>query len=149
MIPRTDGARLVALIAVLRFFAVFALLTGGLDVALGTKLLLASGADLPAHAAADPLLNSQIRYWGAVWCGFGAVLWWTTGDLLGRVALLQILMATVFLGGIGRLLSAFQFGAGPPMLTVFIAIELLGPPALDAWRRRLVRRHHSGGDASV
>ncbi len=143
MTPRDRADRFGALIVVLRVFAVFALLTGGLDSALGAKLLLSSGAELPQSAAADPLLNSQIRYWGAVWCGFGAVLWWTTRDLRERIALLQILMATVFLGGMGRLLSAFQCGTGPPVLIAFIVIELLGPPALEGWRRRLMQGHRA------
>ncbi len=131
--------RLRGLVAVLRAFALFALTTGTLDVVAGTRLLVGSGARLAA-AAADPVLNSQVAYWGAVWGGFGAALWWTTRDLRGRAAPLRILLGAVFAGGLGRVLAAVQFGLGPPVLAALIVVELAGVPAVLAWHRRLLRR---------
>jgi len=95
-----------ALTVMLRVFATFAVITGLLDVVTGLRLPVSSGAHLPAAAVIDPVLNSHIKYMGAVWAGFGAALWWTTHDLGGQAAMLRILLGTVFLGGIGRLLSA-------------------------------------------
>ncbi len=127
-----------ALTVVLRVFAAFAVITGLLDVVTGLRLLVSSGAHLPAAAVIDPVLNSHIKYMGAVWAGFGVALWWTTHDLGGQAAMLRILLGTVFLGGIGRLLSAVLFGAGPPMLIAFIVVELAGSVAVLAWHCRLL-----------
>jgi len=71
-----------ALTVVLRVFAAFAVITGLLDVVTGLRLLVSSGAHLPAAAVIDPVLNSHIKYMGAVWAGFGVALWWTTHDLV-------------------------------------------------------------------
>jgi hypothetical protein len=125
---------------VLRVFASFAIVTGSLDIIAGTQVLTGGGAHLSPDVAADPVLNSQIKYLGAIWVGFGAALWWTTRDLRGRSVMLHILLGAVFLGGIGRLLSALQFGMGPPLLTAFIVIELVGPVLVLVWRHRLVNR---------
>jgi hypothetical protein len=133
-----------ALAIVLRVFAVFAIVTGALDVLTGTELLTRGGAHL-GEAAGDAVLNSQIKYWGAVWCGFGVALWWSTNDLQARPGILFILLGTVFLGGIGRTLSALIYGAGPPMLTAFILIELIGPVAVFTWYRWL--NEASGSEA--
>ena len=61
----------------------FAVVTGALDIIAGTRLLISGGAQLPEVAAADPVLNSQIKFLGAVWCGFGVALWWTTSRPAG------------------------------------------------------------------
>jgi Domain of unknown function (DUF4345) len=135
---RIEHPRYRALAVVLRIFAAFAIVTGALDVATGTELLIRGGAQL-GEAARDAVLNSQIKYWGAVWCGFGVALWWTTRDLQARIAMLFILLGTVFFGGLGRSLSALLFGAGSAMLTAFILIELIGPVAVLMWFRRLNR----------
>lgn len=131
-----DGSRFRALAVVLRVFAVFAVATGALDIVVGTRLLIDSGAVIPPGTAVDPVLNSQIKFFGAVWCGYGSALWWTAGDLRARAPMLRILLGTLFIGGIGRLLSAMLFGLGSTMLVAFIAIELAGLVAVLAWHRK-------------
>jgi Domain of unknown function (DUF4345) len=124
---------------VLRVFAAFAIVTGISDLLAGPGVLVSSGAHLDPGSAADPLVDSQIRFMGAIWAGYGAALWWTAGDLIGRMPVLRLLAATLFLGGIGRSLSALRIGAAPPILLALIAIELVEPPlvfAATASRRR-------------
>ena len=132
-----SGLRHRALVIGLRAFALFAIVTGTLDIIVGLRLLAGSGAAIPAPAALDPMLNSHIKYMGAVWCGFGVALLWTVQNLRERAAMLHILLGTVFLGGMGRALSAVLFGVGSPLLAIFIAIELGGPVAVWVWHRRL------------
>ncbi len=123
------AGRFRVLALVLRAFGLFAIVTGGLDIIAGTHMHIGAGAHLSPDAAVDPVLNSQIKYLGAVWCGFGATSCWATADLLRRVELLRILAATVFLGGIGDLISLMLYGAGPKLFVAFIVIELLGAPS--------------------
>jgi hypothetical protein len=122
----------------LKLFAAFAILTGATDIIDGVRLLIGSGARLEA-VAHDPVLNSQIRYLGAVWGGFGAILWWFSNDLQARRRPLEILCAAVFIGGIGRTIAALSDGAGPRLLTFFIVIEFAGPPIVVFMHRKYAR----------
>ena len=133
-----DHRRWRPLARVLQLFGTFALATGLGDVLAGSQLLTAAGAKLGAGGV-DPVLNSQIHYLGAMWAGFGASLWWCARDLRSRAGLLQLLMAAVIVGGVGRVIAAMQYGSGPPLLTFFIAVEFLAPPAIVFWHRRLLR----------
>ncbi|KAF5001071.1 hypothetical protein FGRMN_1265 [Fusarium graminum] len=76
--------------------------------------------DLPAaeHAKLPPdtiaLLDSQYRYLGSMFIGYGAALGWTAYDIPERQFLLNILLAAIAVGGAGRGLSAMFFGWGIP-----------------------------------
>ena len=133
-----DRQRWRPLARVLQLFGIFALATVLGDVLAGSQLLTAAGASLGAGAV-DPVLNSQIHYLGAMWAGVGASLWWCARDLRSRAGLLQLLMAAVIVGGVGRVIAAVRYGSGPPMLAFFIAVELLAAPAIVFWHRRLLR----------
>ena len=116
----------------------FAIVTGTGDVLAGARILEATGAEL-GSGGADPVLNSQIHYLGAMWAGFGASLWWCARDLRDRGGLLPLLMGAILVGGVGRIIAAVQYGPGPPLILFFIAVELLAPPAITLWHRRLLR----------
>lgn len=128
----------------IRALAILALVTGSIDVLLGLAAQATIGA---AHEEGygDPLLNSQIRYLGAVWLGFGALLWHCLRDLPRFAPIVRGALWVVVLGGLGRLASVVQFGHPPSAVgTHFvngaIAIELIGIPFLLVWMGRLLPR---------
>tara|TARA_R110002111_G_scaffold64892_2_gene106562 strand:- start:538 stop:930 length:393 start_codon:yes stop_codon:yes gene_type:complete len=121
----------------------FAVLTGSLDLALGMKGQKNLGARLTDEGFADPLLNSQFRYLGTMWLGFGAALFLCLSDLPRYVVLFQGLMAMMFLGGLGRLASIFQFGipmprAGRNLVIWATAFELIGSPLFIWWQHQVM-----------
>lgn len=130
----------------LRGFAIFAVATGATDVTLGGTLLAASGANLAIGASADPLVDSQLRFFGAVWAGYGALLWWAAERPWERRRPLFILAITMVLAGIGRAASASIYGVASPAIPVFIALELGGPLALFAWMSGKRRRRQPEGN---
>ena len=79
------------------------------DVLLGLAAQATIGAALE-EGYGDPLLNSQIRYLGAVWLGFGALLWHGLGDLPKHSAILRGALTIVFVGGLGRVAAVLQLG---------------------------------------
>ena len=86
---------------VVRALAVLALLTGAVDVLIGLPGQQKIGAAL-AEGYTDPLLNSQLRYLGAVWFGFGVLLWHCLGDLPKYASIVRGAFIIVFIGGLGR-----------------------------------------------
>ncbi|WP_156891692.1 DUF4345 domain-containing protein [Nevskia ramosa] len=129
---------------VVRALAVLALLTGAVDVLIGLPGQQKIGAAL-AEGYTDPLLNSQLRYLGAVWFGFGVLLWHCLGDLPKYASIVRGAFIIVFIGGLGRVASVFQFGFPPSDLgrnfvILATAIEIVGMPVLLVWMRSLLPR---------
>ena len=142
--PIDDRTHWNRLALVLRLIGLFALATGLGDVVAGARILEAIGAEL-GSGGVDPVLNSQVHYLGAMWAGFGITLWWCARDLRVGGGLLPLLMAAVLVGGVGRLIAAMQYGPGPALLAFFIAVELLAPPAIILWQRRLLATDPDAG----
>lgn len=129
---------------VVRALAVLALLTGAVDVLIGLPGQQKIGAAL-AEGYADPLLNSQLRYLGSVWFGFGVLLWHCLGDLPKYASIVWGAFIIVFIGGLGRVASVLQFGFPPSELgrnfvILATAIEIVGMPLLLVWMRSLLPR---------
>lgn len=125
-----------ALTIVIRMFCVLPFLTGAADLFGGTDILVLAGAILPKDVTLDPVLNNQIKFWGAIWLGYGLLLWWTSYDVRARSTVLRLLLATLLLSGLGRALSVLQFGWASPALTIAMIAEIVGSIALFVWHQR-------------
>jgi len=120
----------------LRIVAIFAVVTGLVDVIAGTGILPSLGSAITPEAAADPGLDSQFRFLSAMWFGYGLALYWVSNDIAGRLPVLNILALAMFVGGLGRLVSIVVNGAPPPAMFAFLAIELIGPVIAVLMARR-------------
>ena len=122
----------------LYLLAVIPLLTGLLNLGQGVQAQGLIGAQLSPEGFRDPLLNSQMRFYGTIWFGFGVLLCVCLADIKKYSSLLRGSLAIVFLGGIGRIVSLIQFGLPPTTMgTAFVAavttIEIIGMPLLLWW----------------
>lgn len=114
------------------------LLTGAYDLGMSLHGHRYLGAEVPPEAFGDPLLNSQLRYFGAIWLGFGATLLVVASDLPKYSSLLRVMLGIVFLGGLGRVASIIQFGwpsntVGILFVASTTAIEIVGMALLFWW----------------
>ncbi|AXQ31075.1 DUF4345 domain-containing protein [Solimonas sp. K1W22B-7] len=131
-----------------RALALIALVTGCVDVVVGLKGQHLIGAALE-EGYGDPVLNSQIRYLGAIWFGFGALLWVCSSNLEKYSGILNAALWIVVLGGVGRLLSLIQFGLptsaeGAAFVLGAMAIELIVVPAMLYRQGRLTAESRRG-----
>ncbi len=122
----------------LKVGSAFAMLTGTMDVILGVGMLeRGSGVPFPVDSAAAVLADTQLRFLGGIWAGYGMMLWWASSDLQTRRTPLAILGGVMVSGGIGRSISGALHGFGSSLIVAFTAIELVVPPAiwlLGNWR---------------
>ncbi len=128
-----------ALKLAVRSLCIVPFLTGAADVVNGVGLLSAAGARL-GSAASDPVLNSQVGFWGTIWLGFGVVLWRSSSRLRTDPGLFRILCGTLLLSGMARVGSAIVYGWPSPELVVAIAVELLGGAGLVLWHASALGR---------
>jgi hypothetical protein len=122
--------------------AVVPLITGPLDMLMGLHAPQLIGARLSAVDLRDPLLNSQIRFFGAIWFGVGLLMMMCLSDLRRHSSLLRATLGVVFLAGLGRTASILQFGLpanpeGAAFVVATTSIEIVGMPALLWWLGRL------------
>lgn len=91
--------------------------------------------DLGEHAA-GPMVNFTIRFLGAIWMGFGALLILFATNLGQYKLPLIVAFGFVMLGGIGRVISIVKHGmAEGHEITAYgiLGVELVLIPALLVW----------------
>ena len=119
----------------LKVCSAFAVLTGSLDICLGTTML-GGDAVFPRNSPQTAIADSQIRFFGSVWAGYGIMLWWTSNDVKARGTPLALLGGICLLAGVGRLVSGLTVGFGAEWTRIAMWAELLGPPIIYGIGRR-------------
>lgn len=81
-------------------------------------------------------MDSEDRFFGALFLGFGAGLVWCSKNLVDRSPIFGALLLTFFLGGISRVISALLVGLPNPLFVTLTFVELILPPVLWVWHRQ-------------
>ena len=122
---------------IMLMLALLAIVTGAADIINGLSAQENLGVTLDHDSLADPVLDSQIRYLGTIWLGYGALLLYCLRDIRSRRRLAIGALLLVVLGGFARLLSTIQLGmpvtaVGTSFILLAFAIELVLVPAAAA-----------------
>jgi hypothetical protein len=120
--------------------ALFPVITGIIDLIFAAQAINLLGPALPQEALSNPTLNSQIRFFGAIWIGYGAALVLVGIDPVANATMFRLLAAFLIVSGIARLASIVQFGLPAAPLVGATIAELLFVPLVMLWHHRLVRR---------
>ena len=75
-----------------------------------------------------PTMDSEMRFYAAIWGAYGVALVVVARNLARRLDMVPWLAAPFFLGGVGRVLSWAQVGTPHPFFQLLMAIELALPP---------------------
>ncbi|KAG5755278.1 hypothetical protein H9Q69_005505 [Fusarium xylarioides] len=114
----------------LKIFAIFSMFAGTVDLITGHKFVIPESerALLPTPTLA--FVDNQLRFLGAIWGGYGTILWWASNNLQARKVPLSLLGTTMFIAGIGRLTSGLSLGWTPSWLKIAAVAELIVPPLI-------------------
>lgn len=123
------------------FLALLAIITGTMDVLIGVKGQANIGVSLSESGWNDPVLDSQVRYLGAIWCGFGCLLIYCLTDMIARRELLMAALGFVVFGGIGRGINFLLLGLpdnslGAGFIVFALIVELMLVPIVIAFLHR-------------
>jgi hypothetical protein len=119
---------------IMAILAIIPLVTGVLTM-LGLSNPEYKSAGFPMHLVMD----SNLRFYGGVWFGLGLVLLWMLPRLHQEGKLFFAFSLTIFIGGLGRLLSMVYAGWPPAPFIAFTALEIIGMPLLVLWQRKFAR----------
>ena len=89
-----------------------------------------------ADTASKPMLNFTIRFLGAIWAGFGALLILFITDLKRYDIALIMALSFIIIGGIGRCISIKQFGVdniNKTAVYIILIVELIIVTAVLIW----------------
>lgn len=86
-----------------------------------------------------PTVDSALRYANVFKLALAPVVW-SQLPRAERSAAVTWSLATLFVGGLARARSWGQRGRPHPVSVVALALELIAPPALIAWQRRIASR---------
>lgn len=126
----------------LRAFQVLLVFLALFVVAVGTADILFGTAPLPGDTSVSPEVDSNYRFFAAVFLTLGVLLLWVARRPLepGRGLALWWASGAVFLGGLARIVSLVAAGSPAPLVYALLALELVAPPVLVLWHRALTNR---------
>jgi hypothetical protein len=108
-----------------------------------TGLIGMSGISDPIYASvglsANPLLDSNLRFFGGVWFGLGLALYWLIPKIEKQTVLFRAIWGMIFLGGVGRLISMLVVSLPPTPFIGFTILEIIGAPIFVAWQARIAK----------
>ncbi|KAK6079527.1 hypothetical protein SCUP234_05696 [Seiridium cupressi] len=111
----------------LKAFSIVSIATGSADVLFGIRMIATKPGESAPKPATVSLMDSQLRFLGAMWAGYGMILWWASNNLVSRRVPLAVLGGVMFLGGLGRAASGLSHGMAATWVKVATAVELVGP----------------------
>jgi hypothetical protein len=83
---------------------------------------------------ADPLLDSNLRFFSGVWLCLGPAMYWLIPTIEKQTVLFRVIWGMIFLGGVGRLMSMIFLALPPAPFVGFTILEIVGAPIFVAWQ---------------
>ncbi len=116
---------------------------GLVPIYIGVTGMFSGLEGLVPGAQINAKVDGQYRYLAAIYLGFGCLLIWIQFRFEQEIELFRILMAMVFVAGIGRALAIVAYGL--PELPALLAtvFELVFPPILAFWHSKVVGTEES------
>lgn len=116
--------------------AAICLLVGAWHALAGIGTLPWLGATSPPAGSWIAALDSQDRFYGGAFMGYGVILLAYLREPARYRPIFQIVAGAVLLGGLARLIAIALHGWPSPLVLGLLAIELIAPPVLLLWERR-------------
>jgi Domain of unknown function (DUF4345) len=119
------------------------LLVGGIAAVLIALLHIVFGsASIPGSVPVNATMDSEDRFYAAIFLGFGAAILWCAQSIEQRGKVIRFLIAIFFLEGCARVISMIFVGPSNQLFQALMAVELLLPPVVWFLLNRVERLEH-------
>lgn len=120
-----------------RLYRLALLAIGAMATSTGTAVVLRGSAAVPGGGSVTASTDSVLRFYALWWAALGPVMVHLATRPPQEREQLTAVAALTALGGLARILAAFQSGLPHPLFRALTVVELTAPPALLLWQRRL------------
>ena len=126
-----------AFVLTLRILSVAFIATALLHLLFGLQADAMLGAPVSPAMASEPSLDSQNRFYGITFSLLGVALLISSTDLDRYRPIIIAVLGVLFAAGLARALSWGIYSAPAPMIIAILCADLLLPPLLFLWLRRV------------
>jgi hypothetical protein len=110
---------------------------GAVATGAGLHTMLAGARSLPGQELANPVLESELRYYAGFYAAFGLAALRLAPRADHDTAGVRALAGAVFVAGLGRVAGWLAAGRPHRLQRGLLAIELGAPPLIVAWQSRV------------
>ncbi|MCF0054529.1 DUF4345 domain-containing protein [Dyadobacter sp. CY356] len=89
------------------------------------------------------ILDSNLRFLNAMSIAVALSFYYITPVIEKETTGCRIICSTIFLGGLGRLISIFDLGLPPVPFIVFLVVELTSPIIIVFWQKKLASEYQN------
>ena len=89
----------------------------------------------------EPLLDSNLRFFAGIWVAMGIAMWCILPRIQWHAPVFRLIWGSIFLGGMGRVLSMLLVGMPPLPFVLFTALEVIGAPLFIWWHKQIARKY--------
>jgi hypothetical protein len=115
-----------------------ALYGGGIvATAAGSHTVLVGGKSLPTRELANPVVESELRFYAAFYVAYGLVALRIAPRADRDASAVRAFAAALFLAGLARVGGWRAVGKPHKLQLTLLVIELAAPPTLVAWQARV------------
>lgn len=108
---------------------------GTVATAAGLHTAVLGARSLPGQDVANPVLESELRFFAAIYVAYGLAALRTAPHAEKEVERVRALAATILLAGVARAGGWLATGRPHPLQRVLLAVELTLPAAVAALQR--------------
>lgn len=83
--------------------------------------------DLNNSIQGNVILDSNYRYFSGLWFALGVVMFSIIPTIERQRTAIRIIVCSIFIGGLGRVISMITFGVPSPIFVFFTCLELISP----------------------
>lgn len=108
----------------------------------GLHTVIAGARSLPRQAAANPSIESELRFYAAFYVAYGLAALRVAPRADRDPAAVRALAGALFLAGLARAGAWRTVGKPHKLQLGLLAVELAAPPTIVAWQARLALAAH-------
>jgi len=123
-----------------RAFQAFLAMFGIVVIAISLAHFAVGPRAIIGSMAVNPTMAGEDRFFAGLFLCFGVALLWCARDAVRNCALINLLAAALFIGGIGRLIALAVDGPPHPFYVAMLVLELALPPLMVVAARQVGSR---------